>query len=432
MKKDPEIEIRAEEVQEVLGGVPHWIVRRGLALLALVVAILFAGSWLFTYPDILTTSMTLTTHTPPASTVARTSGKLSALFVHDQQNVKKGAVLAIIENPAVYEDILFLESELLRLSEAMAVDKTYEITRKDLKLGGLQNTYSSFLISLESYSNFIDLNYYPRKIELSLKLLDANKRNLINIQKQHGIVKKQYELERSSYNRTVRLHEQGFVSVEEKDNAESSLLQSEMAVQNAQSSLDNQRIQIAQLEDNLMDYQQQYLEKKSSVYSGLKTIIQQLSNEIRSWKMTYLLVASIDGKVAFTEIWSVNQNVVSGNSVFTIVPHGQTQLIGKAQLPIARSGKVKEGQEVNVHFTNYPDNEYGMVIGKVKRVSLIPTKEGNYVVEVGFPNGLVTTYGKTLPLTQEMTANADIITEDMRLLERLVQPLKKIIKNNMN
>jgi len=432
MKKDPEIELRAEEVQEVLGSVPHWIVRRGIAVLALVVAVLFTGSWLFTYPDILSTSLTLTTHTPPASIVARTSGKITTLYVHDQQNVQKGTVLAIIENPATYEDILFLETELQHLSEAMGVDKTYEIIRKDLKLGALQNAFSSLLISLEGYDNFINLNYYPRKIEHSRKLLDANKRNLTNSQKQHEIVKKQYELERSSYHRTVRLHEQGFVSVEEKDNAECSLLQSEMAVQNAQSSLDNQRIQITQLEDNLMDYQQQYLEKQSGVYSELKTIIQQLENEIRSWRMTYLLAASISGKVAFTEIWSVNQQVVSGNTVFTIVPPGDTRLMGKAQLPVARSGKVNVGQEVNVHFTNYPDKEYGMVIGKVKRVSLIPTKEGYYVVEVGFPNGLVTTYGKTLPLSQEMTASADIITEDMRLLERLVQPLKKILKNNMN
>lgn len=431
MKKDPEIELRAEDVQEVLGNLPHWILRRGIYLLALVVSVLFTGSWLFTYPDILSTSLTLTTLTPPASIVARTSGKITTLYVHDQQNVQKGTVLAIIENPGIYEDILLLETELLNLSKSMGVDKTYEIIKKDLKLGSLQNTYSSLLICLEDYDNFINLNYYPRKIEHSRKLLDANKNNMTNIRKQHEIVKKQYELERSTHQRTVRLYEQGFISVEEKDNAESSLLQSEMAVQNAQSSLDNHRIQIAELEDNLMDYQQQFQEKKSSVYSTLKTIIQQLENETRSWKMTYLLAAPISGKVAFTEIWSVNQQVVSGNTVFTIVPPGDTCLMGKAQLPVARSGKVKVGQEVNVHFTNYPDKEYGIVLGNVKRVSLIPTKEGFYVLEVGFPNGLVTTYGKTLPLTQEITASADIITEDMRFLERLVQPLKMILKNNL-
>jgi len=43
-----------------------------------------------------------------------------------------------------------------------------------------------------------------------------------------------------------------------------------------------------------------------------------------------------------------------------------------------------------------------------------------------FPNGLMTTYGNELPFHQEMYATAEIITEDMRLLERLFMPLKKI------
>ena len=82
-------------------------------------------------------------------------------------------------------------------------------------------------------------------------------------------------------------------------------------------------------------------------------------------------------------------------------------------------------------LNNYPDNEYGMVIGYVNRISLIPTKDGKYVVEIKFPKGLTTTYGKKLPLSLEMTANAEIITDDLRLIEQFLQPLKKIFKNSL-
>lgn len=61
---------------------------------------------------------------------------------------------------------------------------------------------------------------------------------------------------------------------------------------------------------------------------------------------------------------------------------------------------------------------------------LIPNSESKYVVEVVFPNGLRTTYGKQLPLSMEMTANAKIITEDTRLLEQLFLPLKQLYRNN--
>jgi HlyD family secretion protein len=74
---------------------------------------------------------------------------------------------------------------------------------------------------------------------------------------------------------------------------------------------------------------------------------------------------------------------------------------------------------------NYPDHEYGIVRGMAGNISVVPSGDA-YTLEVTFPNGLMTTYGKTLPFTQEMHATAEIITEDLRLLERLMMPLKKI------
>ena len=48
------------------------------------------------------------------------------------------------------------------------------------------------------------------------------------------------------------------------------------------------------------------------------------------------------------------------------------------------------------------------------------------VVDIALPDGLTTNYGKTLPLTREMKGSAEIITDDLRLLERLIMPLRKI------
>lgn len=90
-------------------------------------------------------------------------------------------------------------------------------------------------------------------------------------------------------------------------------------------------------------------------------------------------------------------------------------------------GKVKVGQRVIIRFTNYPDQEFGIVNGVVTSISLVPM-EDNYMVEIGLPDGLLTNYHKTLPVSQEMQAQADIVTEDLRLIERFFMPLKKIFK----
>ena len=426
-----EVELRSEEVQEVLGSVPNWILRRGITLLACVVVLLIVGSWLFKFPEIVTAPLVLTTATPPAGIVAKTSGKLSVLQVKDQQIVQPGDCLALIENPAGYKDIIFLKSELNKVLLAVNKEYIYNLSRKELKLGAIQSSYSGFLINLEGYNKFIEMNYYPKKLESTKKLIEANKLHYQSLLIQKEIVNKQHELDLKAFGREAYLRKQNLISEEESDKAKSTLLASDMNVQNMHSSLENMQIQIVQMEENLVDIEQQYLEKKNGLLSQLKTNINQLENEIRSWEMTYVLTSPIAGKVTFTNYWAMNQNIVLGDVVFTVVPIVQSELIGKAQLLIERSGKVRIGQSVNVHFNSFPDNEYGMVVGKVNRISLIPTKDGKYIVEVKFPKGLTTSYDKKLPLSQEMTANADIITEDLRLIEQFLQPVKKIFKNNL-
>ena len=106
---------------------------------------------------------------------------------------------------------------------------------------------------------------------------------------------------------------------------------------------------------------------------------------------------------------------------------GEETWIGRALLPIQRSGKVKAGQRVIVRFTNFPDQEFGIVNGRLSSVSLVPS-EDNYMVEIAFPDGLTTNYRKNLPVSYEMKATAEIVTDDVRLIERFFQPLKKILK----
>lgn len=53
------------------------------------------------------------------------------------------------------------------------------------------------------------------------------------------------------------------------------------------------------------------------------------------------------------------------------------------------------------------------------------------MVEVTFPKGLITNYNKQLPISREMQAQADIVTEELRLIERFFMPLKKIFKEGL-
>ena len=47
MEEGKEIELRSEEVQEVMGQIPAWIVRWGITILFIVVLVLLVGSYFF-------------------------------------------------------------------------------------------------------------------------------------------------------------------------------------------------------------------------------------------------------------------------------------------------------------------------------------------------------------------------------------------------
>ena len=75
--------------------------------------------------------------------------------------------------------------------------------------------------------------------------------------------------------------------------------------------------------------------------------------------------------------------------------------------------------------------EYGYLKGKVKNISLMPSNE-NYIVEVELPQDMKTNYDIQLNFSQEMKGSAEIITEDLRLIQRFFNPLKSLLKHRVS
>lgn len=313
-KENKEIELRSEEVQEVMGQIPAWIVRWGITILFIVVLALLVGSYFFTYPDIVETEMTLTSREPVVEVVARSSGKISELYVSNGQEVKSGAPLAVIENTAKTDDVFRLKKLLARYKEEPE-RLNYYLLQDMWLLGDIQSAY------------------------MSLASKDVSAR----------------------------------------------------------------------------DY---------------RASVGQLLASIHSWEMAYCLMAPAEGKVQLLLQEAPNQYLSSGNIFARIVPKEGESWMGRALLPLQRSGKVKVGQRVIVRFTNFPDQEFGIVNGRLSSVSLVPS-EDNYMIEIVFPDGLITNYGKSLPVFYEMKATAEIVTDDSRLIQRFFQPLKKILKEGL-
>jgi HlyD family secretion protein len=220
------------------------------------------------------------------------------------------------------------------------------------------------------------------------------------------------------------------ISLVEFETSKNTLLQAEQSYQSALSAVQNTQISIIQLQQNILDLLQQADEQDKELRLSLSGAYDNLQAQINQWEQTYVFKSPIDGKITLTKFWQKNQNISAGEILLSVVPESETKIMGKLSLPLQGAGKVKTGQTVNIKFDGFPYMEYGMVKGRVKNISLVPITSENVkyiVVEVSLPDDLITTYGKPLAFSQEMTGTAEIITEDTRLLSRFINPIKSLI-----
>ena len=76
---------------------------------------------------------------------------------------------------------------------------------------------------------------------------------------------------------------------------------------------------------------------------------------------------------------------------------------------------------------NYPEQEFGILKGKISSVSLTTDQKGQYAINGILDNGLTTSYGIQVDFIYDMPVEVEIITENKRLLERLVNFVTKRI-----
>lgn len=108
-----------------------------------------------------------------------------------------------------------------------------------------------------------------------------------------------------------------------------------------------------------------------------------------------------------------------------------TPIIGKINLPVKYFGKVAVGQKVNIKLEDFPSNEYGFIKARIKNISTTP-KNGIYLVEVQLPQDLMTNFNIPIKFNQEMVGSAEIITENLRLIQRFIKPVKSLLKQHVS
>lgn len=430
--KNSETRIYSEDVQDIMGQVPSGILRWGIASVAGVLLVLLVGAWIFSYPDIIRAPAVVTTMNPPAKIIARSSGRIEQLFVKDSQYIAIGEVLGLIENPANYDHMQSLKGFLTRFQEYLvgqAPEYLYEMP-DTLQLGDLQQSFSRLQKQIRTYKSFLELGYYPRKIESLHQELSKYQVYYNRVYRQRNLLERELGLTQKQFSRDSGLFRLDVIAEAEYEKAQTVLLQKRGDFEQSRINLSTISIKISELEQEILDLELQEEEEINTQQNELIETYNNLRSEWVAWEQKYLLKSSQGGLVSFNKYWSDDQYVEEGEEVLSIIPANPGRIIGRLNLNQFRAGKVKEGYKVFIKFENFPYLEYGSVTGVVENISDVP-QEGAYTVEIGFPDGLKTNYMIDLQFSQEMEGTAEIITDERPLLYRLLDPLKYIWERNL-
>lgn len=421
-----DLEIRSEEVQEILGTPPRWLTRWG-TLLALIFFVLLGwiGYWV-KYPDVVKAEVRVTSTDPLRKLRASQAALITQVRVANEDTVEAGEVLLVFNSNAKLEDVLALEEAVLAIGLPNE-DKLLKFNPgKDLLLGSLQDNLYQFYKKQEALAleksrknEKVDVSQLRQKIRIAQRTIEYAK-------KRRETLEREYLLAQEEYTRQDNLFHNNLTTKNKLNQAEENRLEKERGLQSADSDIQINQGMIELLRKEINGVERSSNASESSAFNDLNDEFVSLQKAIETWKVDNLAVAPTSGIVLITnENVRANSHVQREEDLMVVVPSIIKDNIGRINLSPYGSGKVQTGQKVIIKLNSYPFEEFGALTGQVDWKGKIPVNN-TIPIEVSFPDGLITNTGYQIENSQEMLGSAEIITDRKRLIEWIFENFKRI------
>ncbi len=408
---------------------PGYIIRSGTAYIFIFffLALLLAG--IISFNQVVKGAVTVTSKNPPVEIKVKRDGKLSSLFFKPGDSIAIGDIVAVLDNPANQKDVAYLKAKLIKDTLGiLSMEALITEFPVSLSLGtSLQVSYKKFL---EVYHTVILENTLGQNQTIELQILQNifNQGSILDSKdEEFQMLETSLSISKENVNRHRQLYKKGVISkfdlekieLEHADkNRQHSLLKQQMIQLQAGKSMAKSDLEILRISE----------ERKLSLQEAeLLFARQNLLIGISEWEDENIIKSPVEGKLSFNQVWGEHQNIESGEVVFTIVPFIRKDLLGKCIVPVQNSGQIRRGQKVYLKLDNYPYREWGMIKASVNSISEVPSREivPAYIVYLDV-DSLVTSYGKKLTLHQELIGTAEIVLEEITLLERVFYQFRQL------
>lgn len=420
-------DLRSEAMSEIISRQPGFLGRWALCIFLLILLLSITATWFIRYPDVIKAKATLVATNAPKELFVRQDGRLIKLFVKNDEQILEGAIIGFIESNAKHEQVLLLRNYLdttifdLQANNIQNIINRFKINFD--ALGEIQQGYQQFMSTYQQFTDYLKDGFYLKKKKILQEDFSSLQKSYVITQQQKELMLKDLNLSEESYKANESLLKDKVVSRQENRNEQSKLL--------------NKQLSIPQINAALLVNETQQREKQKEInelehsISMQKIIflqtVQTLQNQVNEWIKKYIIQAPIGGTMIFIMPIQENQFLKSGKS-FGFINPSDSRYYAEVNLSQYNFGKIDTGQKIQLRFDAYPYQEFGYVKGKLEYITDFATDSG-FLAHIQLVDGLVTNQHKTLHYRDGLKADAQIITKDMRLLERFYYNIVSSIKN---
>ena len=424
-----QLTLRSDALEEIITSIPKWIIRYGNTILFIIISLLLLLSYLIKYPETVVSEVTITTIDPPQKIYTQIAGTIDSVFVQNNDTISINDPIAIFENSANYKHVKYLEDIISKL-DFKHDSIWFPMDRLPvLLLGEIEDSFSKFENSYIKYTLLKKYKDYDIRSATHIKNSTERKRKLASLTAQYQLNSKELGLMRLDVERNEQLYKKGVISRQDYEKKEIEYIRTDQLAKNTLVDISELKNDMTLSEQDLKLTNIEKIRDEGNVKKVLFQNLDKLKISIRDWKQKTILKSARYGRVTFLSDLKKNDYLQEKQLVVSVVPINNLKPIAKLKTNIKNSGKIKIGQRVHIRLENYSYIEYGMLVGTVSNISLIPDADNFYFIDVSLNNELVTTYNKRLDFKYELFGQAEIITQDARLIERVLHQLKNLVKN---
>ncbi|MFT6810580.1 MAG: multidrug resistance efflux pump [Saprospiraceae bacterium] len=419
-----------EELNDLIGNAPGWLLRSGIILIALVTSIVLAMSYFISYPDKILATGIVTTDRPPIQLVAHRTGIIDDILIPTSSIVEKGTPLIYLDNTANENHI----NQLLQwIEDYQKVDNGIP-PPSNLSLGPLQPLHGQLALVYSEYHEVLQ----QRGTQNQIATISGEMNNISRLNQSIGQEARLYaaeeDLAEMELNRAKLMYNEGLIAKQELELAEAKYNQFLRQLE----SIDKSQIQNAIRQDQLQLDTKKLVEDRNTTLQQYRFRIQELITSLKGtygqWLKDNYIYANIGGVIDYSMDVTNHYTVQATQALGHIIPQDtKNQKYVKAIVPAIGIAKLDSTSKAIIKLDAYPYKEYGVLEASIDYMSVIPFRNNEgvpmYQVKIPLYDTLRTTYNQVLAYRPDMTTTVELISEDKSILSRVFDQFLDLIHN---